>query len=241
MADPGLLDHLVVALLVGVAPFVAAWAYRRFVREVEAGAAGARVREYRRTIALQWLIALNVVGFWVFAGRGLTGLGFAVPGGWRLAVGAGVTALGVAFLTGQWRAVQRMAGDELDALREKMASVAPLLPRTDREAAHFRALSVTAGVCEEVAYRGYLVWYLAAFVGPWPAALVAGILFGVLHLYQGPSGMVRTGAVGVVMALLFVASGSLLWPMILHAAIDLNGGAVARRALTATAEAESST
>lgn len=114
-----------------------------------------------------------------------------------------------------------------------MTFIAPLLPRTDEEAAHFRVLSVTAGICEEIVYRGYLIWYLAVFIGPWPAALAAGVLFGVLHLYQGTQGISRAGALGVVMALLYVGSGSLLWPMILHAAVDLNGGAIGRRVVTA--------
>lgn len=233
MPHPGTFDHLLVLLLVGVMPFLAAWAYRRFVRQVEAGGDGVRIREYRRTIALQWTIAIVLALSWLLAGRALESLGFAVPGGLRLAGGAGATALGLAFLAGQWRAVKRMKGKELQKLQAQMESVAPLLPRTDREAAHFSALSVTAGICEEIVYRGYLIWYLAAFIGLWPAALAAGVLFGVLHLYQGPSGIVRTGAIGLGMAVLYVGSGSLLWPIILHAAVDLNGGAVGRRVVTA--------
>lgn len=233
MPEPRLLDHLLIALLVGLAPFVAAWSYRRFVRQIEADVRRARIRAYRRTIAIQWMMTLALVGVWVVADRALEVLGFALPGGGRLAVGAGVTALGFAFLTGQWRAVKRMKDEDLAEMHEGMTFIAPLLPRTDEEAAHFRVLSVTAGICEEIVYRGYLIWYLAAFIGPWPAALAAGVLFGVLHLYQGTKGIVRTGAVGIVMALLYVGSGSLLWPMILHAAVDLNGGAVGRRVVTA--------
>ena len=236
MPQPVLLDHIAMLVLVGLAPFVAAHRYRRLLRQIEDGVPRARIVAYRRSISVQWVLALGLVVVWFIADRDPGVLGFALPGGWRLAVGAGVTALGLAFLTGQWRAIRRMADEELAEMREGVTFIAPLLPRTDEEAAYFRALSMTAGVCEEVLYRGYLIWYLAAFVGPWPAALAAGALFGVLHLYQGRSGIVRTGAVGVVMGLLYVGSGSLLWPMILHAAVDLNGGAVGRRVVTAEAE-----
>jgi membrane protease YdiL (CAAX protease family) len=237
MPDPRLPDHLLIALLVGIGPFVAAWSYRRFVRQIEAACPGARIREYRRTIAIQWLIVLALVAIWLSADRTLEVLGFALPGGARLVAGAGLTALGLAFLTGQWRAVKRMDEEELAEMKQGMTFIAPMLPRTDEEAAHFRVLSVTAGICEEIVYRGYLIWYLAAFIGPWPAALAAGVLFGALHLYQSAPGIVRTGVVGVVMGLLYVGSGSLLWPMILHAAVDLNGGAIGRRVTVAEGEA----
>jgi len=39
---------------------------------------------------------------------------------------------------------------------------------------------------------------------------------------------VKTGVTGLIMGALFVATGSLLWPMILHAAVDLQGGAAAK-------------
>ncbi len=241
MPQPILFDHLLIVLLVGALPFVAAWSYRRLVRQIEAGVPDARVREYRRTTLVQWLMALSLVALWVFGDRSLDVLGFALPGGWPIAVGAGVTVLGLAFLAGQWRAVRRMEDEDLAEMQEGMTFIAPLLPRTDEEAAHFRILSVTAGICEEIVYRGYLIWYLAAFLGPWPAALAAGVLFGVLHLYQGTQGILRTGAVGIIMSLLYVGSGSLLWPMTLHAAVDLNGGAVGRRVVTAKREANRET
>ena len=231
MPNPLAFDHVVFVLLVAVLPFVAARNYRRLVRRVAAGVPDARVREYRRTTVIQWTVMLAILAAWLLVGRTLEVLGFAVPGGLRLAVGAGVTVLGLAFLSWQWRVASGMDEQTRVKLRKQMESVAPLIPRSTEEAAWFRILSLTAGTCEEIVYRGYLVWYLAASLGPWPAALVAGALFGVLHLYQGPAGIVRTGAIGIAMAVLYVGTGSLLWPMILHGAIDLNGGAVGRRVL----------
>lgn len=231
MPVPALFDHLLVAVLVFVLPIRGAWEYRRLVRRVRAGVPEARAREYRSTMLLQWALAVLVVAAWLAAGRPADVLGLVLPGGTGALAGAVVTALGIALLYAQWRAVSRMDEKGLDALRAQMASVADFLPRTSKEATLFRRLSVTAGICEEVVYRGYLIWYIAAFVGTWPAAFLAAAAFGVLHLYQGLTGVLKTGATGLVMAVLYVASGTLLWPMILHAAVDLHGGAMAHRVL----------
>jgi len=227
MPSPTLLDHLLVVVLVTVLPFYGAWEFRRFVRRVQAGVPDARAREYRSTMIMQWAVALGLVALWWRAGRPPDALGFALPGGVPLLVGAAITALMVSFLFAQWSAVRRLDQGGREGVRAQMASVAEFLPRTGREAALFRALSVTAGTCEEIMYRGYLIWYLAAFLGPWPAAILSGVAFGLVHIYQGVSGALKTGTIGLVTGLLYVGTGSLLWPMILHAAVDLSGGAIA--------------
>lgn len=235
MSMPGLLDHLLVVALIAVLPVHGAWEYRRLVLRIREGAPDARAGEYRRTMIVQWALTVVVMALWWGAVRPAALLGFALPGGVRLGVGAAVTALGLAFLYVQWRASLRLDDEARAALRAQMESVADFLPRTAKEAALFRWLSVTAGVCEEIVYRGYLIWYLAAFMGEWPAAAVAGAAFGLLHIYQGGTGAVKTGLVGLAMAVLYVATDSLVWPMILHVAIDLHGGAVARRVLAPAA------
>lgn len=50
--------------------------------------------------------------------------------------------------------------------------------------------------------------------------------------------MIKTGATGLVMGVLYVGTGSLLFPMILHAAVDLQGGAMARHVLGSRPSAE---
>jgi membrane protease YdiL (CAAX protease family) len=114
------------------------------------------------------------------------------------------------------------------AAREKILRAfqrfAFILPVTPEERAWFALVSVTAGICEEILYRGFLIRYLSN--GPWHAGLwialaIASISFGLAHGYQGLSGMIGTAVVGAVMAVLFVASGSLWLPMVLHAIIDL--------------------
>jgi membrane protease YdiL (CAAX protease family) len=98
------------------------------------------------------------------------------------------------------------------------------LPITGEERAWFAVVSVTAGICEEVLYRGFLIRYLSD--GPWHAGLwialaIASISFGLGHGYQGLSGIIGTAVLGALIAVMFLATGSLWFPMALHAIIDL--------------------
>ena len=47
------------------------------------------------------------------------------------------------------------------------------------------------------------------------------MLFGLAHWYQGRLGVLATGAVGAFLTQLYLTTGSLLLPMLLHVLIDL--------------------
>lgn len=105
--------------------------------------------------------------------------------------------------------------------------LAQLLPKTGREKVVFVFLSFSAGLGEELAYRGFLVPALVAVFGSvWAAVLLSSIVFGILHAYQGWLGMVRTALLGMVLATSFILTGS-LWPAIIaHAMLDVLVGVV---------------
>lgn len=99
-----------------------------------------------------------------------------------------------------------------------------LLPRTPEERRVFAVLSVAAGFGEEVAYRAYTITALAPLLGVAASATVSCVVFGLLHGYQGALGILRTGAMGGMLAWGFLESGS-LWPAIIaHTLIDLLAG-----------------
>ena len=72
----------------------------------------------------------------------------------------------------------------------------------------------------------------------WPAAGLAAAAFALAHAYQGPSGVIKTGAVGVIMGSLYLLSGSIWGPMLLHAIVDITSGRIAHCALHRKAVAE---
>ncbi len=111
-----------------------------------------------------------------------------------------------------------------------------LLPRTTGERRLFTVVGVTAGVCEEWLYRGFFLAVVAAVGGglpSWALVAIAAVAFGAAHAYQGRAGIVLTGVLGGVMAALYLGTGSLLLPVLLHAVIDLRFLLVPTRALPA--------
>ena len=106
-----------------------------------------------------------------------------------------------------------------------------LMPQDAQEEATFSWLSITAGICEEILYRGFVLVVLTPLLGTVGAVAVSSIVFGLGHAYQGVGGFAKTSAVGFALAGLTLLSGSLWIPMVVHAALDLNAGYLARRCL----------
>jgi membrane protease YdiL (CAAX protease family) len=172
-----------------------------------------------------------LVALWTRAARPWSALGLAMPAGWRLAAGALVVLLAAVVFALQVRAIGRIGEAQRLALRERFRSVALILPHTAREHRWFRALALTAGVCEELLYRGFLVWAMRPWLGIAGATAASLALFTLGHSYQGAKGAVRSGLAGVVMAGLVLLTGSLIPSMLVHVIIDLGGGASGYRVL----------
>ena len=86
----------------------------------------------------------------------------------------------------------------------------------------------SAAIGEEVLFRGFLQGRLHALFGAGRGAGIAAaasqaLLFGVAHAYQGPSGIVVTGAIGLVFGLLYLRART-LWPLVIaHGLVDTVG------------------
>ena len=115
-----------------------------------------------------------------------------------------------------------------------MGKLSNIAPQTQTENLLYDMVSVTAGVCEEILYRGLLLATLSSIVGIWPAVVLTSLIFGLGHAYQGISGVVKTGSVGLVLALFTVFSGSLYIAIVLHTVLDLSSGRLMGRALQTT-------
>jgi membrane protease YdiL (CAAX protease family) len=82
-------------------------------------------------------------------------------------------------------------------------------------------LSPTAGFCEELIYRGFLISRLLDLTGSMTVSvLISSAIFGVSHLYQGPWGALRAGLIGLLLAVPVATLGTIVPSIIAHALID---------------------
>jgi membrane protease YdiL (CAAX protease family) len=208
---------LLAAYLILGQPVVGAWSARRQRLDRRPGA---RRRRYRRTTVLEWVLAAAAVGLVLAApGLDLGDLGVRWP---RWSAYTVVGALGLVLSVGLLAGLRRRVDDGAHVIAP--AEVGALLPRTAKERRSFSTLALTAGLCEELLYRGFLLAVVAAeapALGPWRLVLVSALAFAVAHTYQGVPGMLTAGVLGAGFAVLFLGSGSLLLPVLFHALIDL--------------------
>jgi CAAX protease family protein len=230
--EPLLYDHLLATALIAVMPLWGLYEFRRLRRAMSEGRTEMRVKTYRSVLVQQWVLVIILALIWWQSGRSWPELGIAVgvSSTWRLGLGSAVVVALFVLLLLQQRRLDHDA-DERREFREQMEELQDMLPHEPHELAVFRGLSLTAGICEELLYRGFLLAYLGAWLSPWLAVPIAALIFGVGHIYQGPVGILKTGAVGLVMCLLYLLTGSLLHTMVLHAAIDWINGEMAYRSL----------
>lgn len=79
-------------------------------------------------------------------------------------------------------------------------------------------VTVVAPIGEEFFFRGFFFRALANWKGVWPAALLTGITFGVIHAGGSPVGfLVPLGIFGMLLCFLYARTKSLYPPIVLHA------------------------
>jgi membrane protease YdiL (CAAX protease family) len=157
---------------------------------------------------------LAMVLVWAEPGSPLRDLGLRPPPKvWR-ALGTGI-AVGIAlFLANrllltpllEYVIGERRNLSSFDYLRGNMRALFALLP----------LIWVTAGVCEEIVYRAYLITRTEKLLGNWRFAgflscLLSAAIFGLAHWYQGAVGMLITGMLGLVLGIVFLLQDRNLW------------------------------
>lgn len=188
-----------------------------------------RRKAFRRWAIESWLVlgglsALLLLGAWEFVAPALegarawgpvSGIPYDTPLAWGIVVGAfaAFVAIGVVPVL-----LLRSRVDEVPAVGDIRA----LLPRERGELPYGAALAITAGIVEELLFRLALPAVLFGITGSAPVAfLAATVVFGLLHVYQGPQGMALSLVLGLVFTALYVLAGTILVPIVLHALVDL--------------------
>jgi membrane protease YdiL (CAAX protease family) len=210
------LSHLLVAYMTLAWPWRGRRRYRALQDELTGSAPGARIDVYRRMLLHQAAIVLVVILIVWSGSIPRESVGLVMAGTQARLVLILLAVIGISGLFFRWK------GDRF--VKRMLEMAAAILPATRIERWWFAALSIGAGISEELLFRGFLLYYLGRYLpelNVWPQILIASAVFGFAHLFQGWRGILATGALGAVFGLLYVATGSLFAPIVIHAAIDL--------------------
>lgn len=122
-----------------------------------------------------------------------------------------------------WEATARFVQFALGQNHAKTVQV--LLPQTGLEIVLWLALSASAGVCEEIVFRGYLQKQFQVLTRSIALAVVLqALVFGAGHAYQGMKQVIVISVLGVLYGVLAAWRKNLRPGMIAHTCSDVVGG-----------------
>ena len=162
------------------------------------------------TVMVQWTIFMFNYAAVYLENTGLAGIGLTrlriVDFAWAFAfiLAANLILSGLAWLLAQ--AGLPMPGE-----------IGNLIPTSMGGKVLWVGVSFTAGFCEEVAFRGYLMSRLRILTKArsWLVpTIVSAVAFGACHAYQGWPGFILITIYGVLFSLLYIRTGR-LWPCVI--------------------------
>jgi uncharacterized protein len=224
------MDHALVLAFAAVGPVWGYFSYQKHKQRVRAGIPGARLATYAQGIIEQWLLVTAVVALWIHRDRDWSWIGLVAPDSPGGALALVVAVLVGALLLLQTASVARQP-ETHPRVRDTVRPFIEMVPVQRSDLTGFVAVSITAGVCEEILFRGMLGWYLTGSLGAWGAQAATLAIFAAGHLYLGVQGAVRAFLAGAAFAGLYLWSGSLIPSILLHALVDISSGWMAYEVL----------
>jgi uncharacterized protein len=187
-----------------------------------------KLPQYLWTMAWEWVLA----GFVYLGVRKRMKLRELIGGRWAnpedvlldVIIAAGFWLAAILVLGAGAKMLHLDQAGKFDSMRQQLGF---LIPSTTLELLVWFCLSTTAGICEEIIFRGYLQRQFAAItLSMLAGVLLSAVVFGAAHGYEGGPRMLLIGIYGLMFGLLAWWRKSLRPGMIAHAWHDAISGAV---------------
>lgn len=181
---------------------------------------------YGEIVATQWILVAIFLVYWFSTKHTFSDLFFIKKPLFSLdkdfllsvGVGAGIGIIMIVLIISFSKNIREKISEGLSD-----ESIQFLLPANLKERVFFLLIAVTAGVCEEIIFRGAMFHYfnhLPFHLSIISIGIISSLLFGIVHLYQGWKGVLLTSYLGGIMFFLYMGTGSLWIPIAFHFLID---------------------
>lgn len=172
---------------------------------------------YRSMIITQWLLGLPVIiALAVYPpGLGFIGLQFLTD---PLAF-AGLLLIPMLWLITQPKLP--IPGRIKRQANKKMKEFGFILPGNRKDYQWSMVMSFTAGICEEILFRGLLFQLLYQYIPLIPAMILANLFFSLGHVSTGLKNLLWTFILGILWSVAYYFTGSLWLPILCHIIVDM--------------------
>jgi membrane protease YdiL (CAAX protease family) len=221
------LDHVLVLILVLGLPLNSIVQGKHQLPNRLDWTASDKIKFYWTNAAALWGLFATVVMIWWISGKDMILLidKFKIPHWSPLALILVMIVITAYFFELFWSTHPKL---DKEATVKRLSQQTPFLPSQEKEWSHYIGLAITAGICEEVVFRFYLLSYWIQLTNQIIIGLMlSSVLFGAVHFYQGYRAMFKIGALSFLLGWLFILTESLLIPIILHVFIDVVSGRMA--------------
>jgi uncharacterized protein len=211
-----------VIMLAALGGLSVAAGYQKGIPNAHIPGMSSRLSSYLTILVAEWFLVFLI---WLaLRRRGLT-IGSLVSGRWET-LGRFFTDLGLAVgFIAAIIAIELGLSFLLHA--DSDIGLARIMPNTVLELAVYLIVSATAGFCEELIFRGYLMQQFSAWTGSRAlGVIIQGVLFGLGHAYYGWKLVLVIMVHGSLLGVLTYWRNSLRPAMLAHGLQDVLGGVV---------------
>lgn len=107
---------------------------------------------------------------------------------------------------------------------KKIKEVYHFLPKSRHEHMWFNALSITAGICEEVIFRLFMFSYISMYTNLVVAFLLTNFIFALTHIDTSKQNTFNAFLLGLLFTTIYYFTDNIWLPIVLHIAIDASLG-----------------
>jgi hypothetical protein len=166
-------------------------------RAASAPSDSSHLARYASTALLEWLLLGAVIAGIYRRREFLLGAFRNRANTWGQALGAGVMVYVIGLMAVATIGLALLATPL--GHQRNLAYVLAMLPDSPLEFIVWFGVSLSAGICEELIFRGYLLQQLTAWTRkPIASIFLAALLFGSVHLYEGLGAILPLAALAVV-------------------------------------------
>lgn len=185
-----------------------------------------KIVEYLKTATILWLITGLLVYTFFMGELSVVKFDYVVVHNWQNLTAILMLLVAIIYLVLLIKSIssnERLSTEVLS----KFAPFMALMPNTKQQILVFTVvLSGTAGICEELIFRAYLYNFVDSYLGVIGAIIISSLVFGFWHIYLGWTEVLRTSLMGGFFCAIYLFTGNIIFPILLHIFIDIYSGLI---------------